>query len=118
MLDVLLIPAALLVLLALRAAGRGAHRLHGQVMAAALTVVSLRLLLQPRSLEPGRLALWLGTLSMAGTTLLLGRLALAWREGRSDRAALPRLHRAFGTLTLIALALATLVWLLRPHDGS
>jgi hypothetical protein len=113
MLDLLLIPAALLVILALRAARRGDHRLHGYCMTAALTLVGLRLLLHPRDLARLHLITWLASLGLAGTTALLGRMALAWREGHSSRAALPRLHRAFGTATLIGLALTTVVWLLR-----
>jgi cytochrome b561 len=82
-------------------------------MTAAFTLVGLRLLLHPRDLARLQLLTWLTTLGLAGVTLLLGRLALAWREGRSTRAALPRLHRTFGTATLIGLALTTVVWLLR-----
>jgi hypothetical protein len=114
-LDILLIPAALLVLLALRAARRGDHRLHGHLMATAFTLVGLRLLLHPRDLLRLHLVMWFATLSLAGVTLLLGRLALAWREGRSAPAAIPRLHRAFGTATLIGLVFSTLVWLMRSR---
>ncbi|WLT33088.1 hypothetical protein [Geothrix sp. PMB-07] len=113
MLDVLLIPAALLLVLALQAVRRGDHRLHGHLMLAAFTVIGLRLVLHPRALLPTHLGLWLAVLAAAGTTLLLGRMALAWREARSTHAAFPRIHRAFGTLTLLALALTTVVWLLR-----
>jgi hypothetical protein len=115
MLDLLLIPAAVLVILALRAVRQGAHRLHGYFMSATFTLVALRLLLHPTDLSQLHLTIWLTTLALAGTTLLLGRMALAWREGRSSRAAIPRLHRAFGVTTLIGLVLTTLVWLLRHH---
>jgi len=113
MLDLLLIPAALLLALALGAVRRGDHRLHGHLMTAAFTFIGVRLLLHPRSLAQHHLATWLLTLAAAGTTILLGRQALAWRESRGARQGLPRVHRAFGTATLIGLALTTLVWLLR-----
>ena len=115
MLDVLLIPAALLLALALRAVRRGDHRLHAHLMTAALTLVALRLWLHSRGLTKVQLCLWLAALAAAGITMLLGRMALAWREARSSHAAIPRLHRAFGTLTLLGLALTTLVWLLRQR---
>lgn len=113
MLDLLLIPAALLLVLAVRAVRRGEHRLHGHLMSAAFTLIGLRLLLHPRNLMRLHLTLWLAILAGAGTTILLGRLALAWREARSTQATLPRIHRTFGTATLMGLALTTLVWLLR-----
>jgi hypothetical protein len=113
MLDVLLIPVALLVAFALQAARRGAHRLHGYLMTAAFTVVGLRLLLHPRNLTAFHLTIWLTTLGAAGMTMLAGRMALAWRETRSTRTAFPRVHRALGSATLVGLALTTLVWLLR-----
>jgi len=55
-------------------------------------------------------------LQRPGTTLLLGRAALAWREGRSDRSFIPRLHRAAGALTLALTACTLVVWFLR-HRG-
>lgn len=113
MLDLLLIPSALLVILALRAVRQGEYRLHGHLMAAAVTVVGLRLLLHSREWTPLHLAPWLAAFAMAGTTLLLGRMALAWREGRSRKAAFPHIHRAFGAITLIGLAISTAAWLLR-----
>ena len=113
MLDLLLIPAAVLLFLALRAVHRGEHRLHGYLMTAAFTLVGLRLLLHPRDLTRFHFSLWLLTLAAAATTMLLGRMALAWREGRSTRTSSPRIHRASGTATLVGLALTTLVWLLR-----
>lgn len=116
MLDLLLIPAALLPILALLAVRRGEHRLHGHLMSAALTLVGLRLLLNPLPLTQFHLTLWLAVLAAAGATLLLGRRALAWREARSTQTLYPRIHRAMGTLTLVGLTLSTLVWLLR-HRG-
>lgn len=113
MLDLLLIPAAVLLVLALRAVRLGDHRLHGYLMTAAFTFIGLRLVLHPRDLHPHHRIIWLITLAAAGTTILLGRMALAWREGRSNRTAIPRIHRAFGTATLVGLALTALVWLLR-----
>jgi hypothetical protein len=116
MLDILLLPAALLLVLALQAARRGEHRLHGHLMTAAFTLVGLRLVLHPRDLPRLHLALWMSTLGAAGLTMLLGRMALAWREGRSHLPALPRVHRAIGTTTLLGLALTTLIWLLRSRS--
>jgi hypothetical protein len=116
MLDVLLIPAALLLVLALVAVRRGEHRLHGHLMTALFTLVGLRLLLHPRGLNPGHRALWLATLGAAGLTILLGRGALAWREARGTHPSLPRIHRMAGRTTIVGLALSTLVWLLR-HRG-
>lgn len=116
MLDVLLIPAALLLALALRAVRRGDYRLHGHLMTAVFTVVGLRLALHPRKLPGLHLTLWLSLLGAAGLTMLAGRQALAWREARSSHSALPRLHRSVGTTTLVGLALTTLVWLLRSRS--
>lgn len=113
MLDILLIPVVLLVALALRAVRQGEYRLHGHLMTSAFTLVGLRLLLHPRNLTQHHLTLWLATLTAAAATLLLGRMALAWREARSTRINLPRVHRAFGTATLIGVAITTLIWLLR-----
>jgi len=113
MLDLLLIPAAILLALALRAVRRGEHRLHGHLMMAAFTVIGLRVLLYPRDLTRPHLLSWLSVLSVAGMTMLAGRAALAWRETRSTRTAAPRIHRTFGAATLIGLALATLIWMLR-----
>ena len=115
MLDLLLIPALLLLVLALRAIRQGEHRLHGHLMAAAFTLIGLRVLLFPRDLTRFQLTLWLATALAAGTTLLLGRKALAWREGRSTQAFVPRIHRAAGAATLTALAITTILWLLRTH---
>lgn len=115
MLDLLLIPAALLLALGLGAVWRGEHRLHGHLMTAAFTFIGVRLLLHPRSLAQHHLAAWLITLAAAGATILLGRQALAWRETRGTRQGLPRVHRGFGTATLIGLGLTTLVWLLRSR---
>lgn len=113
MLDLLLIPAVLVLALALRAVRRGDHRLHGHLMAAAVTVVALRIFLHPRSLDKHHLTLWLLLLASAGSTLLLGRAALAWREGRSTRSAVPRIHRAAGALTLTLAAFTLVAWFLR-----
>jgi len=115
MLDLLLIPAALLLTFALRAVRRGDHRLHGHLMMATFTVVFLRIILHPRSLGRLHLALWLAVLAAAGSTLLLGRAALAWREGRSARSGIPRVHRASGTFTLALAALTLAVWFLRDR---
>ncbi len=115
MLDLLLIPAALLLALALGAVRRGEHRLHGHLMTTAFTFIGLRLLLHPRSLARHHLATWLLILAAAGMTIFLGRQALAWREARSTQAAYPRIHRALGSVTLIGLGLTTLVWLLRDR---
>jgi hypothetical protein len=115
MLDLLLIPAALLLALALRAVRRGEHRLHGHLMSGAFTVIGLRVLLYPRGLVQLHLTTWLMTLAAAGMTILLGRRALAWRETRSFVTATPRLHRLSGIATLSGLAITTLLWLLRGH---
>lgn len=115
MLDLLLIPAAILLAFALRAVRRGDHRLHGHLMAATVTVVILRVILHPRTLANHHLALWLVLLAAAGTTLLLGRAALAWREGRGTRPAIPRIHRTAGALTLALTALTLAVWFLRDR---
>jgi hypothetical protein len=115
MLDLLLIPAAFLLAFALRAVRRGEHRLHGHLMAATVTLVMLRVLLHPRTLAAHHLTLWLVLLSVAGGTLLLGRAALAWREGRSQRAGIPRLHRAAGAFTLLLTAFTLAVWFLRDR---
>ena len=115
MLDLLLIPAAFLLVLALRAARQGDHRLHGYLMVATVTVVLLRVILHPRTLAEHHLVLWSALLLAAGTTLLLGRAALAWREGRSTRSAIPWIHRTAGTLTLVLTALTLVVWFLRTR---
>ncbi len=116
MLDLLFIPAAVLLAYALRAVRVGDYRLHGYLMVATVTVVILRVLLHPRNLTPHHFALWSALLLLAGTTLLLGRAALAWREGRSGRSALPRIHRAAGALTLALAAATLLVWFLRNRS--
>ena len=115
MLDFLLIPAALLLTLALRAVRRGEYRLHGYLMTAVFTLVGIRLLLHPRNLTPFHLTLWLATLAAAGVTILLGRMALAWRETRSTHSSVLRIHRTAGTTTLFGLALTTLIWLLHSR---
>ena len=115
MLDVLLIPAVLLVALALRAARQGAHRTHGYLMTAAFTTVALRMLLRPRAFPSGYLEVVVGVLGLAGGAMILGRGALAWREGRSRNPQVPRFHRALGSLTLVSFALALVFWLLRDR---
>ena len=115
MLDLLLIPAVLLALFALRAVRRGDHRVHGHLMTAAFTLGGLRMVLRPRAAPDGQVAVSLGLLALAGTTVLLGRRALAWREGRSATATAPRHHRASGTITLAAAALVLAAWLLRTR---
>ena len=116
MLDILLIPAALLLALALRAVRRGEYQFHGYLMTAVFTLIGLRLLLHPRDLSPAHRTVWLITLTAAGLTILLGRMALAWREARSTHPSLPRIHRTVGKTTLVGLALTTLVWLLRHRS--
>lgn len=113
MLDLLLLPAVLLVAWALRAVRQGDHRLHGHLMTAAFTVVALRMVLRPRAFPPYHLEAGLVVLGLAGATMLLGRRALAWRETRSQRNQAPRVHRTAGVLTLVSLTLALAVWLLR-----
>ncbi len=113
MLDFLLIPAVLLVSFALRAVHRGEHRLHGHLMAVAFTVVALRMLLWPRAYSTRLLEGGLIVLGLAGATMVLGRMALAWREGRSHRAHIPKVHRALGILTLVTFGLAMAIWLMR-----
>jgi hypothetical protein len=115
MLDLLLIPAALLLAAALRAVRHGDYRLHGHLMTGTFTIVGLRVLLYPRGLVWLHLTTWLLTLAAAGLTILLGRRALAWRETRSFETATPRLHRLSGVATLSGLAITTLLWLLRSH---
>ena len=110
MFDLLLVPAAWLLLLGLRAVRRGDPRPHSHRMAAGILLVGLRLAL-PMPF-PARALGW-GVFTLGAITLLVGRHALAWREGRNHRSGLPRLHRALGTLTLLALALAAVAWLLR-----
>ena len=115
MLDLLLIPAALTLALALLAVRRGDQRLHGHLMAISATLVFLRLILHPRAMASHLAALWLLLGAVAGGTMLLGRAALAWREGRSRQPGLARLHRNAGAATL-SLALLTLAaWLLRSR---
>lgn len=116
MLDLLLIPAALLLTLALRAVRQGEYRLHGYLMTGSFTLIGLRVLLHPRDLTALHLTLWLATLGAAGMTMFAGRMALAWREGRSTHHSAPRIHRATGTTTLIGMTLTTLVWLLRNRS--
>ena len=113
MLDLLFLPATLLMAFALRAVRQGEHRLHSYLMTAAFTVVGLRVMLYPRALARLHLTIWLLTLGLAGITILLGRKALAWRETRSLQATAPRIHRLLGATTLSGLALTLLVWLLR-----
>lgn len=113
MLDLLLIPAGLLLTLGLRAVRRGAFRVHGHMMAAAVALLGIRLALAFPSLPRLPRAAGLAVLGLAGLTLLLGGQALAWREGRSRLAALPRIHRAAGACTLIAATLAAAAWLLQ-----
>lgn len=113
MLDLLLLPAALLLVLGLWAVRRGDPRRHGHLMAAAVTLAAVRMALASSGL-PRALRLPAGLVfALAAGTIFLGRRALAWREGRSLRPDAPRLHRAAGTLTLAVLALATVAWLLR-----
>jgi len=114
-LDLLFLPAFLLVAFALRAVRQGAHRRHGYLMTAALTVVVLRLILHPRTLQPHQLTAWGAALACAALTLFLGHRALAWREARSHQGHLPRFHRTAGLLTLVGLTLTLGYWLLRAR---
>lgn len=113
MLDLILLPAVLLLVLGLRSVRRGDPRHHGYFMTAGVTLVGIRLALPFPYLPHTHRTLGIAVLALAGGTMLLGRGALAWREGRSRRAAIPRIHRAAGTLTLIVLAVAVAAWLLR-----
>jgi len=115
MLDLLLIPAFALLALALRAVRRGSHRLHGHLMMSAFTVLVLRMLLRPLALRPQPFAILVGLLSLAALTMALGRLALDWREGRSQRQRVPKIHRAFGLLTLGLSCVSAVAWLLRTR---
>lgn len=115
MLDLLLIPVLLLAGLALRAVRRGDHRTHGHLMTATFTLVGLRMVLRPRAAPDAQVAVSLGLLALAGATVLLGRRALAWREGRSHSTRAPRIHRAAGATTLAATALVLAAWLLRTR---
>ena len=107
-----MIPAALLLALGLRSVRRGDPRQHGHLMSAGVTLVGIRLALPFSDLPSTHRTLGLAVLALAAFTILLGRRALAWREGRSHQAALPRLHRAAGAFTLVVLVLATVAWLL------
>ena len=113
MLDLLLIPAVLLLALALRAVRRGEHRLHGHLMAAGFTVAAIRMALHPRTLSLVHLRTALALAALVGATVLLGRRALAWREGASRRPGAPRLHRGAGATTLMLSFLALVLWLFR-----
>ena len=113
MLDLILIPAALLLVLGLRSARRGDFRHHGHLMSAGVTLVGIRLALPFTYLPRTHQSLGLAVLALAAGTILLGRRALAWREGRSRQAGFPRIHRAAGAFTLIVLAFSVLAWLLR-----
>jgi len=81
-------------------------------MTSGFTLVGLRLILHSTELSPHPRTIWLITLSAATATILLGHMALAWREGRSTHSAIPRIHRSIGATTLVGLALATLAWLM------
>ena len=112
MLDLILLPAVLSLALGLGAARRGEFRTHGHLMVAAIALVGIRLALPFPYLPRTHRSLGIGLLALAALTILLGRQALAWREGRSRRAAFPRIHRAAGAATLTALTLGAVAWLL------
>jgi len=112
-LDLLLLPAALLLTLGLRAARRGEPRRHAHLMAAAFALVALRVVLALPGLSALERGAGVGLLACGAGTMALGRTALAWREGRSRQAAFPRFHRAAGAATLILLAFAATAWLMR-----
>lgn len=112
-LDLLLCLPVLSGALALRAVRRGEQRQHGHLMAATVVLVGLIIGLQPADVPDLTLMAGWGWLALAASTMLLGRWALAWREGRTRWRHGPRLHRTAGLLTLISLALLIVLWLLR-----
>ena len=100
------------MILALRAVRRGDYRWHGHLMLAAWALIALRgALAFPALAATPRWVLFI-LLGLALATLGLGRFALAWREGATSLAKLPRLHRAVGSLTLLYLALVLAAWFL------
>jgi len=120
----LLAPAAALLLLglgtvAIRAARRGDHGLHGACMAANLAVLAAFL---PFHLPPSwwRVAGWgadalvlhraagLAGLACALLAAPLGLAALAYRRGRLENPRWPRRHRAIAIPAAACLALAPL----------
>jgi hypothetical protein len=111
-LDLLLVPAAFLPFLALRAVHRGAYRQHGHLMVAALSCLFLHGALSwpqlPQSWRQTGVAMFL----LFGATVLLGRGSLAWREGHMGFAKFPRLHRALGVMSLLGIAFALMAWLM------
>jgi lysylphosphatidylglycerol synthetase-like protein (DUF2156 family) len=111
--DLLLILPAVLLGLALHAVHRGEHRRHAHLMIAAMGCIALGLCLAYPGLQaPGR-PIAMALLGLLGVTAVLGRGALAWREGHPRFARVPRLHRAAGALSLLSLALGLGAWLLR-----
>lgn len=111
--DLLLLLPVLSGALALRAVRRGEQRQHGHLMAVTVVLVGLIVGLHPADAPVHTLQASRGWLALATATMLLGRWALAWREGRSRWRHGPRLHRTAGLLTLISLALLIVLWLLR-----
>ena len=85
-------------------------------MTAALTMVVIRLILHPRTMQLRHLGAWGAILVCATFTSFLGRRALAWREARSQQGHLSRIHRAAGLITLVGLALTMGYWLLRARS--
>lgn len=111
--DLLLLLPVLLAGFALRAVRRGDQRRHGHLMAAAVALVGVYLLTGRAAIPPTERVLGLGWLGLAVLTLLLGRQALAWREGRTLWRQGPRVHRALGVFTLVSAVLLLLAGLLR-----
>lgn len=111
--DLLLLLPVLSGLLALRAVRRGEQRRHGHLMAVAVTLVALIALLHPADVPAHTPTAGWSWLALAASTMLLGRWALAWREGRSRWRHAPQLHRAAGMTTLLSFALLLVLWLLR-----
>ena len=80
-------------------------------MTAALTMVVIRLILHPRTMQLRHLGAWGAILVCATFTSFLG-----WRETRSQQGHLSRIHRAAGLITLVGLALTMGYWLLRARS--
>lgn len=111
--DLLLILPATLLGLALQAVHRGDYRRHAHFMIAAVACIALGLCLAYPGLPAPVRPLAMALLGLLGVTALLGRGALAWREGHPRFARVPRLHRGMGALSLVGLALGLGAWLLR-----
>lgn len=110
--DLLLILLTVLLGLALHAAHRGDHRRHGHIMITVIGCFTLGCYLAYPELPAPVRPLAMALLILLGVTALLGRGALAWREGHLRFARVPRLHRALGAISLISLAIGLGAWLL------